>query len=219
MLLTRLAVAAMACCAGLSQAQDNRGPDSKIEVFGGYAANKFFYTESGGDNPVANAASLFDFGWDRHSGFETSIARNFNRYLGVKADFPLYSSHTQGNTTLGMTFKVPEKAAYFMAGPELKMRNRSRWTPFVHALFGGVHSWANLIVALPDDPITTFRQSHSRTGFGMAFGGGLDYRLTRRVSLRAMTDYSATFLGNPDIEESGKQNNTRFAMGLLFRLR
>jgi hypothetical protein len=71
---------------------------------------------------------------------------------------------------------------------------------------------------LPNDPVTKVTQSHSRTGFAMAFGGGMDFRMNRRLSLRWMADYSATFLGNPDPEETGRQNNTRTSMGLLFHL-
>jgi opacity protein-like surface antigen len=202
-----------------SQAQNQEmKPYSKFEVFGGFTVNKFFYTDSGGDSP-ANAASLFDFGWERHRGLESSVIRNLNRRLGIKGDFSLYASQTDGLATNGFAIQVPEKAAYFMAGPELKFPNRSRWTPFVHALGGVAHSWANLIVLLPDDHVNTIHQSHSRTGPSLAFGGGLDYRVSRRLSFRLMTDYSATFLGNPDPEESGKQNNTRASMGLLFHFR
>src|SRR5579864_3745521 len=115
-----LRVALIASFPALSLAQY-----AKIDVFGGYTANKFFYTDSGGDSP-ANAASLFDFGWDRHKGLETSVIGNLNRYLGVKADFSLYSSGVGGTTGNGLPFQVPQKAAYFMAGPEFKIRNRSR---------------------------------------------------------------------------------------------
>jgi opacity protein-like surface antigen len=203
----------------LSQTQDNNRSFSKYEVFGGYAANKFFYADSGESISPPNAASLFDFGWDRHAGFEGSVIRNWNRYVGVKGDFSLYYSQTSGNTAQGLAIVVPERAAYLMAGPELKLRNRSRFTPFFHALVGGAHSWANLSLTALNSPGTTVNQSHSRTGFSMAYGGGLDFLVNRRISLRWITDYSATFLGNPDPEESGKQNNVRFALGVLFHFR
>jgi opacity protein-like surface antigen len=211
-------IAMFLACGGASLAQDRYYRPSKFEIFGGYAANKFFYTDSGGDS-AANAASLFDFGWDRHGGIETSVARNLNRYLAVKADFSFYTSQPNGTTAQGLPVRVPQKAAYWMLGPEFKMRNRTRWTPYVHGLFGVTYSCANLIINLPDDPITTVQQSHSRTGFSMAFGGGVDFRMTGLVSVRWMTDYSATFLGNPDPEESGRQNIVRTALGLLFHLR
>ena len=200
-----------------AQAQGNGGW-SKVEVFGGYAANKFFYTDSGESPTVANAAALFDFGWDRHHGLETSIGCNFTRYLGVKGEFSLFSSEPSGVTSQGLPIRIPQRAAYFMVGPEVKFRNRSRWTPFLYALAGGAHSWANLIVDLPDDPVTKVTQSHSRSGFSAALGGGMDFRMNHRISLRWTADYSATVLGNPDPEETGRQNNARTSMGLLFHL-
>jgi opacity protein-like surface antigen len=219
MRLPMLAVLLMGCGRSTSHAQNQETtPYSKIELFGGYTVNKFFYTDSGGESP-ANAASLFDFGWDRHRGLESSVIRNLNRRLGIKGDFSWYTSQTGGLASNGFTIQAPEKAVYFMAGPELKFPNRSRWTPFVHALAGVAHSWANLIVLLPNDAVNTIRQSHSRTGPSLALGGGLDYRVSKRLSFRLMTDYSATFLGNPDPEESGKQNNTRASLGLLFHFR
>jgi opacity protein-like surface antigen len=219
MRLPIIAVLLMGCSLATSQAQNQElAPFSKIEVFGGFAVNKFFYTDSGGDR-VTNAASLFDFGWDRHRGAETSVIRNINRRLGIKGDFSWFASQTDGLSGNGFTVHVPQKAAYFMAGPELRLPNRTRWTPFIHALGGVAHSWANLIVVLPNDMVNTIRESHSRTGPSLAFGGGLDYRVSRRLSFRLMTDYSATFLGNPDPEESGKQNNTRASLGLLFHFR
>jgi opacity protein-like surface antigen len=186
-----------------------------IEVFGGFSANKFFYSESTGEafNPNANLASFFDFGADRHQGFDVSIAGNFTRYLGVKADYSMYFRQDSGKTVDALNYRVPVRPFNFMVGPEIKARNHTRLTPFAHALFGFAHSRADLIVE------EALAQSHSRTGLAMAIGGGVDFRLTRMWSVRYMTDYTATHLGNPSPDDSGRQNNIRFALGVIAHFR
>jgi hypothetical protein len=207
--------AVLLTASGSTFAQGTNEAYPKIEVFGGFSADKFFYSESSGEagNPNVSVASLFDFGADQHKGFDVSAARNFTRYLGIKADSSMYFRQDSGMTSDGQAYRVPERTVLFMVGPEIKARNHTRLAPFAHALFGFAHSSANFTI----DASTI--QSHSREGFAMALGGGLDFRMARRFSIRFVTDYSATHLGNPSPDDSGRQNHIRFALGVLFHIR
>ena len=200
-----------------------RTPSSKS--FAGYSANG---TVNKKTNAAAaqnqNLASLFSDFAGGPKGFEASIAHNFNRYLGLKADFSMYFKNDSdlstfqvcldgSCTTTTQETRVDRRAFYFMAGPEVKARNRTRVTPFAHALFGVVRSTADFSAA---SATFTISDSHTRTGFAYALGGGLDFRVSKRFSVRAMADYTQTLLGDADENKSDRQNHVRFSLGILF---
>jgi hypothetical protein len=104
-----------------------------------------------------------------------------------------------------------------MAGPEIKGRNRTRLTPFAHALFGGVASHASFSTT---GPALTHSDSDTRAAFAMDFGGGLDVRITNRFSIRAGADYTGIFLKELGDTESGSgslQSHLRASVGIVFR--
>jgi hypothetical protein len=85
-----------------------------------------------------------------------------------------------------------------VAGPRLSLRSKSRWTPFVHALFG----------------VAGAGESHWYvTSFATVLGGGVDVRVGRNVSIRAIqADFILTnFRG-------GSQNYPGLSFGLTFHL-
>jgi hypothetical protein len=49
----------------------------------------------------------------------------------------------------------------------------------------------------------------------MAFGGGLDIRASKRISIRAMMDYNPTFLRGSE-DSSERQDHVRLSLGILF---
>jgi len=210
-------------CASLASAQQTSPSYPKLEVFGGYSANGVFNKETEATLQNENLASLFSDFAGGPRGFEVSIARNLNRYLGIKADFSMYFANDSEQSTFNVCqpgscitttqeTRVDRRAFYFMAGPEIKARNRTRVTPFAHALFGVARSTADFSTA---SAIFTRNESHTRTGFAYALGGGFDFRMTQRFSVRAMADYTQTFLGDPDPNKS-RQNHVRFSLGILF---
>ena len=212
-------------CASIAPAQQTHHTYPEFEVFGGYSANGTVNKKTNATaSPNQNIASLFsDFGGGP-KGFEASVARNFNKYLGLKADFAMYFTNdanlstfqvcVDGScTTTTQETKVDRRAFYLMAGPEIKARNKTRVTPFAHALFGVVRSTADFSVASASFSLS---DSHTRTGFAYALGGGLDFRVSKRFSVRAMADYTQTFLGDADEDKSGRQNHVRFSLGILF---
>ena len=183
----------------------------KFEWFVGASTNHFFY----GDSPTTvfpqTLASLFS-NHAEGNGIEGSLTRNVNKYLGIKADASLYfDSKPKGITATGADFHVNSTTLYLMAGPEIKARNHTRLTPFGHFLFGIANSRSTFLV-----PSIHFSDSHTRTGFAMALGGGVDIRVAGRFSIRAAIDYSPTFLGDADPDESGRQNHSRLSFGILF---
>jgi len=99
-----------------------------------------------------------------------------------------------------------------MAGPEIKGRNHTRFTPFAHALFGLVNSHSEFSTS----GTLNLSDQSSDTGFTMAFGGGLDVRASKRISIRAMMDYNPTFLKGSDINSRERQDHARLSLGIIF---
>ncbi|MEK6299743.1 MAG: outer membrane beta-barrel protein [Acidobacteriota bacterium] len=219
-----LAVVVLCSSAALAHAQQTSpGEYPKLEIFGGYSANGVF-NKADATLQNENLASLFSDFAGGPKGFQGSIAHNFNRYLGIKADFSMYFANASelntfnvcqpgGSCTLTtQETNLDRRAFYFMAGPEIKARNRTRVTPFAHGLVGVARSTADFSTA---SAIFTRNDSHTRTGFAYALGGGLDFRITQRFGVRAMADYVQTFLGDPDPNKS-RQNHVRLSLGILF---
>jgi len=68
----------------------------------------------------------------------------------------------------------------------------------------------------PTQPVT-LRASHGQTAFGMAWGGGLDIKLSRIVSFRPISlDYYMTRLQNLRSANDNNQHNLRYMMGFNF---
>jgi opacity protein-like surface antigen len=201
------------CCAPVVFAQ-TPAPEaySKIEAFVGFSGNHFFYADSSTDIVNQNnLASNFSHRSQGPIGFETSLTGNLNGFWRIKGDFSMYfNNKPTGQITTGQDFQVDSRSLYLMAGPEIKARNHTRLAPFAHALFGLDRSRSEFKV-----PSTGFSDAHTRTGFAMAFGGGLDVRLSGKFSIRSMIDYTPTFLGNADPSESGRQNHFRVSLGIL----
>jgi opacity protein-like surface antigen len=184
-----------------------------IEGFAGFSGNHFFYADESTDiaNPN-NLASNFSHRSQGPIGFETSLTVALTRYVGVTSDLSMYfNGKPSGQITTGEDFTIDSTSLYFMVGPEIKARNHTRLTPFAHALFGVARSRSEFKA-----PGIGFSDSHTRTGFAMAFGGGLDRRVSGRFSIRGMIDYAQTVLGNADPSESGRQNHFRVSLGILF---
>ena len=199
-------------------------PYPKLEIFGGYSANGYFKDdeEPGGINNFP-LSKFFSDDAGGPKGFEASITRNFNKYLGIKGDFSMYFDSGPGQvtvkicspscTTSSQDFSVTKRAFYFMAGPEIKWRNKTRLSPFAHALFGVARSTAKFSTA---GALLTHSDSDTRTGFAAAFGGGLDIRLSKRFSIRTMMDYTAAFIGYNDESTTSRQNHVRLSIGIVF---
>jgi len=212
----------IAVCHSSGRAQSKSAGDySNYELFAGYSANGYFAHESTVTAVNQNVSSFFNDRAGGPKGFEISLARNFNRYLGLKTDFSTHFETLNGRTgticqgnacTTGQAFNVPLRSFYFLVGPEFKLSNRTRVAPFAHALFGAVHSTATFATG----PTVSFSDASGQTGFASAFGGGVDFRVNRRFGLRTTLDYIPTFLDEATPRERGPQHHIRISVGGLF---
>jgi opacity protein-like surface antigen len=187
----------------------------KFEFFAGYSA----LGETG--SRVISLGPNASVGGDyQGQGFETSIIRNFNKHIGIKGDFSFHFNNESSRgpiaactptcTTVTQDFQLKTRVYNFLAGPEFKARNSTRFTPFVHALGGFAHTSATFTTPGPTHILFVRRND---TSFAMALGGGLDIRASNRVSFRAMMDYNPVFVNDSTV---GTRDFVRFSVGVLF---
>lgn len=205
----------------------------KYEFFGGYSYSRtdtgFNRDDFANDDfdPSFNGIARTNFG---AHGFHVSGVRNFNRFLGIKAEV---SAHQRSGDILNVA--LPANLAgnqkyqliNFGAGLQIKdnLKETSRLKPFGQLLFGGGYQKFGFNQNLEQQ----FRDAGfrlSRTQFALAVGGGVDVRISRRVDFRLFQfDYVPLVETNPDQPEplyeedripGRTQNNFRFSIGIVF---
>jgi len=124
------------------------------------------------------------------NGWNAEGQYNVNPWVGAVVDF-------SGTTTMpfiagtGVT-GVPTGSSYsIMAGPAVSYRKLKKITPFIHALFGWNRTSLSAGTLKSSTPIGTTPFPVSSVGatftdFALAFGAGVDYKISRRFSLRAV---------------------------------
>jgi len=187
----------------------------KVEVFVGYSALGETGSRAISFGPNASVSGDYE-----GQGFETSIIRNFSKHLGIKGDFSASFNNESSRgpvaactpvcTTVIQDFQLKTRVYNLLAGPEFKARNRTRFTPFVHALGGFAHTSATFSTPGPTNILFLKRND---TSFAMALGGGLDIRASKRVSFRALMDYNPVFVNDSTV---GTRDFFRFSFGVLF---
>ena len=139
-------------------------------------------------------------------GVEAFVKGNVSRYVGLKGAYSFHrkSFDIVGNTP-ATTFDVDADLHQFLGGVEIKDNTReTKVKPFAHVLAGVAHARADI------ESVTDF--SESETGFAAAIGGGIDFKLSDRVDLRAIQfDY------NPNRDNGQTSHNFRIGIGLIFR--
>jgi outer membrane protein OmpA-like peptidoglycan-associated protein/opacity protein-like surface antigen len=154
-------------------------------------------------------------------GGSTSLAYNFNHWLGLAADFAGFNNTrlTLSTPTGSETIDANGSAYTFMAGPRLSYRHYERFTPFAQALFGGAHASPVTAKGCSGDPSCT--PLASDTGFAAMFGAGLDIKITRHIAWRAIeADYLLTRFKDPSStngQDRAWQNNVRLSSGIVLR--
>jgi opacity protein-like surface antigen len=134
------------------------------------------------------------------NGGSGSIEYNLNPILGLVGDFGGYADTKKG---------IDDKVATWLFGPRLNWRH-SRLNPYVQSLFGGAYAW--------NGPSNT-----TQNAFAMTAGGGLDYNLTSRISIKAiqveylMTRFDSAKLGPPNGLSGDHQNDVRYSTGVVFK--
>lgn len=158
----------------------------KVDVFAGYS-----YVRA---NPATSGVD----GFNMHGG-SASLAWNANNWLGVVGEFGGYHSGEISGVS------VDTNLYSYLFGPRVSYRKHERFTPFGQILLGGAHQTTSVSGA-----------SVSQNSFAMAFGGGLDAKLSNRFSWRvAQVEYLMTrFTELTTSRET--QNNTRISTGIVF---
>ena len=137
-----------------------------------------------------------EIAWIGMNGGSTSLAYNFNRHLGLVADFAGFRVDSLQFTSLGAAFSpsrnVNAKSNVFtvMFGPRLSFRDHGKFTPFLQVL-GGVAHADDVTLDGCTAPIYACTPLLKQNVFTMTGGGGLDYRLNHRLALRL---FQAEFL-------------------------
>lgn len=189
----------IACSAPAALAQDDY---DKVNVFVGFSHNRV-------DTGITDDDPDIDDIVDEREGFNGvngSVTGNITRYVGLKGD---YSFHTKTfSDTAFPGVEVRSNLHNFLGG--VQFRDNAKETkvkPFAHVLAGAAHATFD-VRGLP----TPLDFDDSETGFAMAVGGGLDFRLNDRIDIRAVQfDYNPTRLA------SETQHNFRIGVGVVFK--
>ncbi len=158
------------CIPGLAEAQSHEQP--AVEIFGGASV-------------LRNGATAPSF--SLYGGWQAEGSVNFNKYLGLTADFGGQYRSISGN-------RVSQYEYLF--GPRVAARGH-QGTVFAHALVGG-----NTLKAF----------GSSTNGFAWGLGGGLDLNAGRHIAIRVIqADYLRTRLSNSWF------NDARLGVGIVFK--
>ena len=187
----------------LAMAQEASAP--KAEIFGGYS---YLRNNSNGFNGWTGQGTV---NFTRHFGVTAQVDGNYRNPAGLSSF-----------SVLGISPSVNQHLYDFLAGPTATARF-GRNSVFAHALFGAAHASLGAGVSLPFiGGIST--GVTGATGFAMAFGGGVDIGLTRRIAIRAaQIDYLRTQFSASDALSAGLststgagQNSWRYSAGIVF---
>lgn len=132
-------------------------------------------------------------------GFATLLGHNISAVAEVGGYF-------QNNVTnSGRSLQVET----FLFGPRYSSNHWKRWTLYGQGLFGGALGSGTLY----GSSATT---SGSASGFSLSAGGGLDFNVSQRFSIRLFQlDYLMTRLPN---YINNYQNNIRYSAGVVFHI-
>jgi opacity protein-like surface antigen len=151
------------------------------------------------------------------NGGSTSIAFNFNRHLGLVGDFGGFAD-SEVKLNIGNSSSVVDsdgKAYTYLVGPRFSFRNHTRVTPFVQALFGGMHASEVLLSNCSGSGCTPLPKENK---FAMTAGGGLDIGVSRHVAIRLVqAEYLMTSFKNLGTGADARQNDMRLSSGIVFR--
>jgi len=187
---------------------DREGYTPKVEWFLGYSFWRATPTSNGNRMGYLHGGS-------------TSVAYNFNSYVGFVADFAGFddSKVTLFGPAGSETFNSGGSAYTFMVGPRLSYRKYAKFTPYAQVLAGVVHASPVTISGCTGDPSCT--PISSDTTFAAMAGLGFDINLSHRIALRLLeADFLLTHFQDPLSATGlsrGWQDNTRLSTGIVFR--
>jgi len=131
-------------------------------------------------------------------GWNGSVAVNLNDWFGIVGD--VSGSYA---TKPGITGNLSLHS--FTFGPQFTYRKEKSTAPFMHILFGATRAneTFSTLILLP---------ARANSTFTMIIGGGMDFRINDRVSIRAgQLDWFQTKFRN------SRQSDYRFSTGVIFK--
>jgi opacity protein-like surface antigen len=194
----------------LVAAQDGDKDKRRFEFFGGYSYLVTDSEETG--DPIDHLDNL--------DGVNVAATYYITKRFGITGDFSAHFRKTTQDIT-GGTISFNSKSFNFFVGPQYKFTNKTRLTPFVHALVGISNNRFSYRAIAAGATTPAAEASLSITDFALAIGGGLDVRVNKRVSIRAFQiDYSPVFVqSRPQfgIDGGRRFDNVRFSIGIVFK--
>ena len=158
----------------------------KVDIFAGYS-----YVRA---NPGPNSGASFSL-----DGGSASVTYHIKDWVSGVADF---GGYTNGNIKGS---GVSGTLSSYLFGPRFSYRSFHRITPFAETLFGLARGSASI----------SRNSGSAQNAFGTAIGGGVDYRINNRFSLRPLqVDYLLTRF-NEGTTSNRNQNNLRASTGIL----
>jgi hypothetical protein len=186
----------LAATSQVTPARGSRSVDSGTPV---YKYSVYGGLDYSGLNQVNNSRSgLF--------GGQAYITRNFGRYFGVVAQGDYYRYPYTKPVLENSTIKPSVESILF--GPELHAVLIGKYGGFIHGLIGGEHTGGT--------------SQTPNISFAGGVGGGVEYALGERLSVRASGDYigaSFSFVGNSATlgYSPHKTWNDRASIGVMYR--
>ena len=159
---------------------------SKLEIYGGYDYVRF--------NINANLPGVTPSASYNGNGGGSQLEYNANHWLGLVGNLDGYYVAKGGNALAG--------AFSYLSGPRFNLR-RGKIAPYAQVLFGGIAATSGI--------------GHSGTtnAFAMTAGGGVDFKLSKLISIRPMqAEYYLTKFTDG---LNNRQNNFRLSSGVVFR--
>ena len=178
----------------------------------------FFYVSQ----PITTPVQLTGKNSFNCAGGGGTVTYNLRSYLGIAMDLDgckfFGDTLGLGNTASGNQFT-------YLFGPRVTFRTPSRFVPFFLLEFGGDR--VSLSCNNSGNNCSTVSGSHSisRNVFAMTVGGGFDWRINRRFSVRPIdAEYLYTNFGNgcvsttttPTCGSNNHQNAFRMKSGVVF---
>jgi outer membrane immunogenic protein len=159
----------------------------KVDIFAGYSYVR--------ENPGPTSGDSFSL-----NGGSASVTYHIRDWVSGVADFGGYHNGDILGTGVEGTLST------YLFGPRFSYRSYHHFLPFAETLFGVAHAGASIAGGTLG----------SQNAFAMAIGGGVDYRISNRLSLRPLeVDYLLTRFaqGTPNNQS---QNNLRASTGIVF---
>jgi len=224
-ILFQILILIFSAAAGLnSAAAQTTGGVNRVEFFGGFSHNRVAAPYA--DDDLEFLDSEFEtgtafrdtFGGTYGSnGVNFSITGNFSKWAGAKFDVSTHSNSRSGSFD-GLAVEQKYRLTNYLGGIQIKnnAKDGPRVKPFFHALAGVATqkvelSGSGVPFVFDDDNV-----SESQTNFALAFGGGIDVKVHKRVDIRLIQfDYNPTYLKETEDRDGKFQGNFRIGFGIV----